>query len=61
MAQPLPGDKRAAFVGLVAGIVSIIITVVVIVELTSRSFESHAAAPHPQSPPPAGASAPPPH
>jgi hypothetical protein len=46
MAHPLPQDKWAGYVGLVAGLLSIIITVVVIVELTSRKFESHAAAPH---------------
>jgi uncharacterized membrane protein YagU involved in acid resistance len=56
MAHPLPQDKAAAYIGLIAGLLSIIITVVVIVELTSRSFESHTAAP--RAPPAAGASAP---
>jgi hypothetical protein len=56
MHPPLPEDKRAGYIGLIAGLVSIIITVIVIVELTNRSFDSHAAAPH--SPPPAGAPAP---
>jgi hypothetical protein len=59
MHPPLPEDKRAGYIGLVAGLVSIIIAVVVIVELTNRSFDSHAAAPH--GPPPAGAPAPAPH
>jgi uncharacterized membrane protein YagU involved in acid resistance len=59
MTHPLPEDKRAAYIGLVAGLVSIIITVVAIVELTNRKFESHAPAPH--APPPAGAPAPAPH
>jgi hypothetical protein len=61
MHPPLPQDKRAGYIGLIAGLVSIIITVVVIVELTNRSFDSHAAAPH--GPPPAGApaAAPAPH
>jgi hypothetical protein len=56
MAHPLPEDKRAGYIGLVAGLVSIIITVVAIVELTNRAFESHAAAPH--GPPPPGATQP---
>jgi hypothetical protein len=59
MAHPLPQDKRAGYLGLIAGLLSIIITVIVIVELTSRKFESHAAAPH--APPAAGAPAPAPH
>jgi hypothetical protein len=46
MAHPLPEDKRAAFVGLIAGLVAIIATVVVISQITARSFESHSAAPH---------------
>jgi hypothetical protein len=56
MHPPLPEDKRAGYIGLIAGLVSIVITVVVIVELTNRKFDSHAAAPH--GPPPAGAPAP---
>jgi hypothetical protein len=59
MAHPLPEDKTAAYIGLVGGLLMIIVTVIVIVELTSRSFESHARAPH--SPPPAGTPAPAPH
>jgi hypothetical protein len=59
MAHPLPGDKAAGYIGLVAGFLAIVITVVAIAELTNRSFESHAAAPH--APPPAGAPAPAPH
>jgi predicted cobalt transporter CbtA len=59
MSHPLPQDKTAGYVGLVAGLVSIIITVVIIVELTNRKFESHAAAPH--APPAAEAPAPAPH
>jgi hypothetical protein len=51
MAHPLPEDKKAGYVGLVAGLLMIILTVIVIVELTSRKFESHAA----------GVSAPAPH
>ena len=54
MTHPLPEDKRAGYVGLIAGLVSIIITVIAIVELTNRKFESHAAAPH-GSPPPGAA------
>jgi predicted cobalt transporter CbtA len=57
MQPPLPGDKVAGYVGMVAGFVMILVTVFVITRLTSRSFESHAAAPH--GPPPAGAPAPP--
>jgi predicted cobalt transporter CbtA len=56
MHPPLPGDKSAAFIGLAAGAVSILVTVYVIVWLTNRSFESHAAAPH--APAPAAAPAP---
>ena len=56
MQPPLPGDKVAGYVGMVAGFVMILATVFVIAKLTSRSFASHAAAPHP--PPAAGAPAP---
>jgi hypothetical protein len=56
MHPPLPGDKGAGYVGLIAGLVSIIITVVVIVQLTHRKFDSHTAAPH--GPPPASAHTP---
>ncbi|MDQ3998536.1 MAG: hypothetical protein M3303_16115 [Gemmatimonadota bacterium] len=56
MQPPLPGDKVAGYFGMVAGFVMILVTVFVITKLTSRSFASHAAAPH--SPPPAGAKAP---
>jgi hypothetical protein len=61
MHPPLPEDKKAGYIGLIAGLLSILVTVVVIVELTNRKFESHAAAPH--APPAAGApaSAPAPH
>jgi predicted cobalt transporter CbtA len=59
MSHPLPQDKMAGYIGLVAGLVSIIITVVTIVELTNRRFESHAAPPH--APPAAEAPAPAPH
>ena len=58
MHPPLPQDKRAGYIGLIAGFISIVITVIVIVELTNRSFDSHAA---PHGPPAAGAQhAPPP-
>jgi hypothetical protein len=56
MAHPLPEDKSAGYIGLIAGFVSIVITVVVIVQLTSRKFEGHAAAPN--APPAAGGTAP---
>jgi hypothetical protein len=56
MHPPLPQDKRAGFLGLIAGFISILITVIVIVELTNRKFDSHTAAPH--APTPAGATAP---
>ena len=56
MHPPLPEDKKAGYIGLIAGLLSILVTVVVIVELTNRKFESHAAAPH--TPPAAGAPAP---
>jgi hypothetical protein len=59
MSHPLPEDRKAGYIGLVAGLISIIITVIAIVELTNRKFESHAAPPH--APPAAGASAPAPH
>jgi hypothetical protein len=59
MHPPLPGDKSAAFIGLVAGAVSILVVVYAIVLLTNRKFEAHSAAPH--TPPAAGASAPAPH
>jgi hypothetical protein len=59
MHPPLPGDKVAGYIGMIAGFAAILITVVVIVELTNRTFESHAAVPH--APPAAGASAPAPH
>jgi predicted cobalt transporter CbtA len=59
MQPPLPGDKVAGYVGMIAGFVTILITVVVITRLTSRSFESHAGAPH--APAAAGAPAPAPH
>ena len=58
MAHPLPEDKKAAFIGLVGGLVAILVTVLVVVQLTNRKFASHA----PASPPPAaGATAPAPH
>jgi hypothetical protein len=44
MAHPLPQDKKAAFIGLVVGLISIIITVFVISRLTAQSFESHGTA-----------------
>jgi hypothetical protein len=56
MAHPLPEDKRAAFVGLIAGLVAIIATIVVISQLTARNFESHSPAPH--APPATGQTAP---
>jgi hypothetical protein len=59
MQPPLPGDKLAGYVGMIVGFVAILLTVVVITELTSRRFGSHAAAPN--APPAAGASAPAPH
>jgi hypothetical protein len=59
MHPPLPGDKSAAFIGLVAGAVSIFVVVYAIVLLTNRKFEAHSAAPHAPAPP--GATAPAPH
>jgi hypothetical protein len=59
MAHPLPEDKTAGYIGLIAGLVSIIITVVTIVELTNRKFESHPAPAH--APAAAGPAAPAPH
>jgi hypothetical protein len=59
MSHPLPQDKRAGYIGLVGGLLAIIVTVVTIVELTNRKFESHRTTPH--APPPAGAAAPAPH
>jgi hypothetical protein len=59
MAHPLPQDKPAGYIGLVAGFLTIAITVFAIVQLTNRRFESHGPAPH--APPPAGAPAPAPH
>jgi hypothetical protein len=59
MAHPLPEDKRAAFVGLIAGLVAIIATVVVISQITARSFASHSPVPH--AAPAAGQPAPVPH
>ena len=50
MHPPLPGDKRAGYLGLVVGFVAILVTVFLIVELTSRKFEGHAAAPHAGAP-----------
>ena len=41
MHPPLPGDKRAGFIGLAVGAVSILVTVYVITVLTNRKFESH--------------------
>jgi hypothetical protein len=59
MHPPLPGDKSAGFIGLVAGAVSILIVVYAIVLLTNRSFEGHAAAaPGQHAPPAAGQAAP---
>jgi hypothetical protein len=61
MQPPLPGDKTAGFIGLIAGFLSILIAVVVIVQLTNRKFETHGAAPHapPNAAPHAPAVAPP--
>jgi hypothetical protein len=59
MAHPLPEDKAAGYIGLVASFLAILLTVVTIVELTNRNFESHAVAPH--APPRAGAPALAPH
>ncbi|MFN2567792.1 MAG: hypothetical protein ABR499_22590 [Gemmatimonadaceae bacterium] len=73
MHPPLPGDKSAGFIGLIAGAVSIFIVVYAIVLLTNRKFESHGrAAAHPPAAgapatgapaagQPAGATAPAPH
>ncbi len=62
MHPPLPGDKRAGFIGLIATAVSILIVVVAIVLLTNRAFEGHgpaaggaARAPAPGGTAPAGA------
>ena len=55
MHPPLPGDKRAAFIGLVAAAVSILVVVYAIVLLTNRAFEGHA--PAPAAATPAGATA----
>jgi hypothetical protein len=59
MHPPLPGDKSAGFIGLVAGSISILIVVYAIVLLTNRKFEGHAAAPASgqHAPPAAGATA----
>jgi hypothetical protein len=69
MHPPLPGDKSAGFIGLVAGAVSIFIVVYAIALLTARSFAGHGgpaggqhapAAPGQAAPAPAGQHAPPP-
>jgi hypothetical protein len=60
MHPPLPGDKAAGFIGLVAGAVSILIVVYAIVLLTNKKFEGHGAAPAAgqHAPPAAAAPAP---
>jgi len=59
MHPPLPGDKSAGFIGLVAGSISILIIVYIVVLLTNRKFEGHAAGPAAgqHAPPAAGAPA----
>jgi hypothetical protein len=42
---------RAAFTGLIAGVLAVLAVVVVIVMLTNRSFEGHGEAPAGASPP----------
>jgi hypothetical protein len=39
-----PSDQKAAFTGLVVGLIFIAIVVVVITKLTNKKFEGHAAA-----------------
>jgi hypothetical protein len=49
-------DARAAFMGLILGAITLLALVLVIVKLTNRKFDSHAAAPaHSQSTPATGA------
>ncbi len=61
MHPPLPGDKPAGFIGLVAGALSIFVVIYTIVLLTNKKFEGHRAAGAQHSPPAAGAPAPAPH
>ena len=39
------GDARAAFMGLILGMIALLAIVYTIVQLTNRKFEGHAAAP----------------
>jgi hypothetical protein len=49
-------DARAAFMGLIGGAIALLAIVLVIVHLTNKKFEGHAAAPaHSQSTPATGA------
>ena len=47
MAAPLPGDKKAGFMGLIIGSIAIGAIVVGITYLTNRKFDAHEGAGHP--------------
>jgi hypothetical protein len=57
MHPPLPGDKAAGFVGLIAGTIAIFLVVYATVLLTNRAFEGHTGA-TPNTSPTSGAAAP---
>ena len=46
MAAPLPGDKKAGFMGLIIGSIAIGAIVVGITYLTNRKFDAHDGAGH---------------
>ena len=46
MAAPLPGDKKAGFMGLIFGLIAIGAIVVGITYLTNRKFDAHEGAGH---------------
>jgi hypothetical protein len=41
MSAPLPGDKRAGFIGLTVAVVFLLVVNIVIVELTNAKFAGH--------------------
>jgi hypothetical protein len=45
--QPHPGDKGAAFKGLIIGVISLMAILYTVVYFTNKKFEGHEAAPAP--------------
>jgi hypothetical protein len=43
--QPHPGDKAAAFKGLIIGVIALMAILYTVVHFTNKKFEGHATAP----------------